>query len=245
MSVTPVTNGLGSELREARVQRGLTLEQISYETRIRTRYLEALEDERFDDLPGDAYAKGFLRTYADFVGLDGPQMVARYRTRFPRRAEPAVAPRRQPAYEPRRGLAVLVAAAAVVVLGVAALVAWQLDTGNGGSNRAATPTTAPSTTASKPKPKPTPAATAPRTPLLALSVLSPCWLEARLGGSEGKLLWVGTLRPGRRLRFGLGRRIWLRAGNPSALQARIDGKLRRLPPSAAELLVNGDGVRAA
>jgi hypothetical protein len=81
--------------------------------------------------------------------------------------------------------------------------------------------------------------------LLALTAASPCWLEARLGGPQGKLLWVGTLQPGRRLRFGLGRRIWLRAGNPSALRARIDGKLRRLPANAGEVLVTPAGVKAA
>lgn len=243
MSVRPVTNGLGSELREARLQRGLTLEQVAYETRIRTRYLEALEDERFDDLPGEAYAKGFLRTYADFIGLDGPQMLARYRARFPRRAEPAVSPRPQPPYEPKRFLAAVGAALALVLLAVAGLVAWQLDGGNGEGERTASATTQ-TNTASRPKPKPA-AQPARRGSLLALTAASPCWLEVRFGGPDGKLVWVGTLQPGRRLRLGLGRRIWLRAGNPTALRARIDGKLRRLPANAGQLLVTSTGLRAA
>jgi cytoskeletal protein RodZ len=71
-------NDIGSELRETRLRRGLTLEQIETKTRIRRRYLEALEEERFDELPGEAYAKGFLRTYADHLGLDGAQFLARY-----------------------------------------------------------------------------------------------------------------------------------------------------------------------
>jgi cytoskeleton protein RodZ len=245
VSVTPVTNGLGSELREARVQRGLTLEQVAYETRIRTRYLEALEDERWDDLPGEAYAKGFLRTYADFVGLDGPQMLARYRDRFPRRAEPPVSPRAQPPYAPRRALAGVALAAGVVLAAVAGLVAWQLDRGDGGRERAAAPATTPATTAVAPKPKPAPAPPARRASLLALTTSEPSWLEVRLGGPEGNLVWVGTLQPGRRLRLGLGRRIWLRAGNPTALRARIDGKPRRLPANVADVLVTSAGIRAA
>jgi cytoskeleton protein RodZ len=245
VSVTPVTNGLGSELREARVQRGLTLEAVAYETRIRTRYLEALEDERWDDLPGEAYAKGFLRTYADFVGLDGPQMLARYRTRFPRRSEPPVAPRAQPPYEPKRGVAAAAVAVAVVLVGVGGLVAWQLDRGGGDAPRAAVTPSAPTTTASAPKPRPAPAPPARRTSLLALTTTAPSWLEVRLGGPNGRVVWVGTLQPGRRLRLGLGRRIWFRAGNPAALRARIDGKLRRLPPDAADVLVTSAGVRAA
>lgn len=242
--MTPVTNGLGSELREARLQRGLTLEQVAYETRIRTRYLEALEDERFEDLPGEAYAKGFLRTYADFLGLDGAQMLVRYRTRFPRR-EPPVAPRRQPPYEPKRVLTAAAAAAALVLLGVAGLVAWQLDRGDGAGERAGAPAGPRTTATTRPKPTPAPAAQLPRrASLLALSAVSPCWLEVRLGGPRGRLLWVGTLQPGRRLRLGLGRRIWFRAGNPPALRARFDGKLRRLPRNAIEVLVTSTGVRA-
>ena len=243
--MTPVTNGLGSELREARVQRGLTLEQVAYETRIRTRYLEALEDERFDDLPGEAYAKGFLRTYADFIGLDGSQMLARYREQFPRRAEPPVSPRPQPAYEPKRFLALAGAAVAVVLLAVGGLVAWQLDGGDANPDRTATPATSSVATTTASKPNPAASAPATRTSLLALTTSSPSWLEVRLGGPRGKLVWVGTLQPGRRLRLGLGRRIWLRAGNPTALVARIDGKRRPLPPNAGDMLVTSKGVRAA
>jgi cytoskeletal protein RodZ len=243
VTVTPVTSGLGSELREARVQRGLTLEQVTYETRIRTRYLEALEDERFDDLPGEAYAKGFLRTYADFLELDGTQMLARYRARFPRRSEPPVAPRPQPPYEPKRLVTAALAAAALLLLAVGGLAAWQLDRGDG--KRTAVPSTTPATTQTAAKPKPAPAAQPPRRgSLLALTAVSPCWLEVRLGGARGKLLWVGTLQPGRRLRLGLERRIWFRAGNAAALRAPIDDKPRRLSPDSVEVLVTSDGLRA-
>ncbi len=73
---------LGSTLREARVRRGIELAQVAAETRIRTRYLQALEDERFELLPGSAYAKGFLRAYADYLGLDGQLFVDEYSARF-------------------------------------------------------------------------------------------------------------------------------------------------------------------
>ena len=61
---------IGSSLREARMRRQLELSQIERDTRIRAKYLLALEDDRFEVLPGLAYAKGFLRTYADYLGLD-------------------------------------------------------------------------------------------------------------------------------------------------------------------------------
>ena len=61
---------LGSDLRAARLRRGLELEEVAEQTRISRRYLRALEEERFELLPGDAYAKSFLRSYADYLGLD-------------------------------------------------------------------------------------------------------------------------------------------------------------------------------
>jgi cytoskeletal protein RodZ len=61
---------LGASLEEERRRQGLDLEQVEEATHIRRRYLRALEEERFELLPGDAYAKGFLRAYAEFLGLD-------------------------------------------------------------------------------------------------------------------------------------------------------------------------------
>ena len=59
---------IGSSLREARERQKLELSKIERETRIRSRYLQALEEERFDRPPAPAYAKGFLRTYANYPG---------------------------------------------------------------------------------------------------------------------------------------------------------------------------------
>src|ERR1700748_1350196 len=62
---------IGGSLREARLKRNLTPADVQKAIRIRDRYLQALEEERWELLPGDAYVKGFLRTYADYLGLDG------------------------------------------------------------------------------------------------------------------------------------------------------------------------------
>jgi cytoskeletal protein RodZ len=62
--------GLGGSLAEARLARGLELRDAERETRIRARYLAALEDEEFDLLPGDAWGLVFLRTYASYLGLE-------------------------------------------------------------------------------------------------------------------------------------------------------------------------------
>ena len=61
---------IGNTLREARVRRKLTLQQAEEETKVRVKYIQAMENEDFDVLPSPAYVKGFLRTYSTFLGLD-------------------------------------------------------------------------------------------------------------------------------------------------------------------------------
>lgn len=73
--------GLGTSLADARVARGLELRDAERETRIRARYLAALEDEEFDLLPDDAWGLVFLRTYASFLGLDPIGYADEYRRR--------------------------------------------------------------------------------------------------------------------------------------------------------------------
>lgn len=70
---------LGNRLREARERLGLDLDQVEASTRIRRVFLEALEEERFDVLPADVYARGFLQNYARFLGLDPKEILAAYR----------------------------------------------------------------------------------------------------------------------------------------------------------------------
>ena len=71
--------GVGDELRARRESLGKSIADIVDAVRIQGRYLEALEDGRLDDLPGTVYALGFVRTYAEYLGLNGPEIVARYK----------------------------------------------------------------------------------------------------------------------------------------------------------------------
>ncbi|MDH3229206.1 MAG: DUF4115 domain-containing protein [Alphaproteobacteria bacterium] len=70
---------VGDELRMRRESMGKSIADVVDAVRIQSRYLEALEDGRLDDLPGTVYALGFVRTYADYLGLDSPEIVARYK----------------------------------------------------------------------------------------------------------------------------------------------------------------------
>jgi cytoskeletal protein RodZ len=69
---------IGQRLREAREAKGCTLEDAERVTRIRAKFLAALEDEAFGALPSEAHARGFLRNYAQFLGLDADQAVAQF-----------------------------------------------------------------------------------------------------------------------------------------------------------------------
>src|SRR5919201_966206 len=74
-------------LSEARLRQGFELPRVEADTKIRAKCLRALEDERFEVLPGDTYVKGFLRTYAEYLGLDGQLYVDEYNSRFAREEE--------------------------------------------------------------------------------------------------------------------------------------------------------------
>jgi cytoskeletal protein RodZ len=72
-------DSLGEKLRQAREEKGCTLEQVSRDTNIATRYLQALETEDFSDFPGEPYILGFLRNYSEYLGLDVQEQLSLYR----------------------------------------------------------------------------------------------------------------------------------------------------------------------
>ena len=68
----------GEKLRRERELRGITLEEVAVATKIGTRNLRALEEEKFSQLPGGIFNKGFVRAYARYVGIDEEQAVGDY-----------------------------------------------------------------------------------------------------------------------------------------------------------------------
>jgi hypothetical protein len=126
---------IGSVLRDARERAGLELRDLEATTKIRLRYLAALEDEHWDDLPSPAYAKGFLRTYAQLLGLDGEALVDEFRRQVESGPGESSYPlgdqvlSRRARKGGRTGPPAAVVALAVVALVVLALVAIGLVTG--------------------------------------------------------------------------------------------------------------------
>src|SRR3954453_17318428 len=128
---------IGATLREARMRQRIDISEVESETKIRAKYLRALENEEWDLLPGPTYVKSFLRTYAEALGLDGKLLIEEYKLRHERLSDVERPPTRPPgAREPRRrrrvgsgrGWAVL----AVVALLLGGLYALGRPDGGGG-----------------------------------------------------------------------------------------------------------------
>ncbi len=78
--------GVGALLRRRREEIQQDVDDVSRQLRIRSAYIRAIEEGRFQELPGNAYAIGFVRAYADYLGLDGGSVVSDYRDELARRS---------------------------------------------------------------------------------------------------------------------------------------------------------------
>src|SRR3954468_3089264 len=137
---------IGSTLREARMRERIDVSEIEAKTKIRAKYLRALENEEWSLLPGPTFVKSFLRTYATALGLDGKALVEEYRLHHerpsegmepivssPQRSRPS---RRQPSAGPSKGYLVAVGAIVSVIIVLIILLATNgssKKTGGGGN----------------------------------------------------------------------------------------------------------------
>jgi cytoskeleton protein RodZ len=129
-------DGVGNKLREARTRKKLSLQEAEGATKIRGRYLGAIENDEWDQLPGDTYARAFIRTYGRYLGLDGDRLAEEHRRSSgaarPGERLPRVDPRPRPVVRERqRGSRISPRLMAVIVtaLVIAALLAIGLTTG--------------------------------------------------------------------------------------------------------------------
>jgi cytoskeleton protein RodZ len=242
---------IGNSLREARLRQGLEFSEVEQATKIRGKYLRALEDEQFDILPGQTYVKGFLRTYAEYLGLDGQLYVDEYNSRYiPGDAEtPLRAQSTSVGRNPRvESSVVLVALAAIGIVTALVVVAWRY-----GSD---TPETAipdfsaqpPAVTKARPKTK---TRAVRRPPVLARTLVTApfgdSWMEVRAGSAGGRQLYEGTVLRGQApLRFSRHRRLYVVLGRPGNLRMRVNGRWRRMPiAEPGAVLVTPRGIAAA
>jgi cytoskeletal protein RodZ len=222
---------IGSSLREARTRQGLEFDEMETRTKVRAKYLRLLEEERFDQLPGHTYTKGFLRVYADGLGLDGQLYVDEYNSRFvagdedyaprPRRVSPG-RPRRQRQRESRLVVGTLLAIAVVTALVIAA---WRF----GSPDTPSVPGVQQKSGAERPS------ATAQAIVLEVRAAKGPSFVEVRAGSPGARVLYAGTLDRGQVQRFAR-KALYLRVDRPRRVVVRLNGSPYPLSRSG-ELLV--------
>jgi cytoskeleton protein RodZ len=214
---------IGSSLREARMRQGLDFPELEERTKIRPKYLRALEDERFDLLPAPTYVRGFLRSYAEVLGLDGQPFVDEYNSRFtvgeddaPLRARRVPPPRRDRGQrESRMAVVALIAIAVVTALVIAA---WKFGGPEGEAVPGLQGTAKPAVT-SHPR---------GRVHLVVGATQGNSWMEVRMTSSAGQLLYSGTLEVGQHKSF-VGRSLQLALRAPQNVTVRVDGNRVELP----------------
>jgi cytoskeletal protein RodZ len=83
---------IGPTLRDARIRARIDMSEVETQTKIRAKYLRAIENEEWDLLPGPVYIKSFLRTYGDYLGLDSRMLVEEFKQRYERPHDQEMAP---------------------------------------------------------------------------------------------------------------------------------------------------------
>ncbi|MFJ8026582.1 helix-turn-helix domain-containing protein [Streptomyces sp. NPDC096311] len=233
---------VGRALRQARIEAGLTVDDVSNATRVRIGIVHAMEQDDFAPCGGDVYARGHLRTLARAVRLDPAPLLARYDAEHGGRPAPTPA---APLFEaerirPERRGPNWTAAMVAAIVAVIGFVGFTVVKGSGGSDakssvaEGSTPTASTSTTSASPKiskpadPKPEPSdsaiAAAPQDKV-TVQVSAPdgrSWISAK--DHNGRLLFDGLLKQGESKTFQDKTKIDLVLGDAGAIKLYVNGK---------------------
>ena len=224
---------IGNSLREARLRQQLDFPEVEQATKIRARYLRALEDEQFDTLPAETYVKGFLRAYAEYLGLDGQLYVDEYNSRYVLgEDEPVARPRRSTAARRTErhvdSRVVVLTVAGIVAVVALFILAWKFGGSNNGHIANLDNKKPPVTKKHRARPV--------SAHLVLRAVGGGCRLEVYRNSASGKLLWAGTLEPGKQAISLWGKRMWVRAGAPRHLAATLNGRKLTFPTGRAVIV---------
>lgn len=248
----------GSWLRRQREVREISLREIADASKISLRYLEAFEQDRFDVLPAPIFARGFLREYAKYVGLDPDEVVNHFLS-----AKQALEPEEQGEAEaeppPSRSswvLNLLLVLAVLIVIALVAMLAFHAERSRGGqsepapdveSSRSAAPAGEPPPAVAEEVAPPRPvtaaapaadadgleAATAPEAPLtVTLEFVDRCWVVIDVDGRREIQQEVAA---GESLRLEAQERVRLTLGNAGGVEVRVNGRRYDLGRGSGEV----------
>jgi cytoskeleton protein RodZ len=238
---------IGSSLREARIRQDLDFPALEQGTKIRAKYLRALEEERFELLPAHTYVKGFLHSYADYLGLDGQLYVDEYNSRYVIGEEEAlVGARRPPARVPaarhrrrerREAGAVLVALGAIGLVTALVIAAWRF----GGPEQSRVPGLQESGGQGTNAPTAKPASTG-TSRITVWARNGDTRLQVMRNSLSGKVVYSGTLERGQTQRF-TGARLAVSIGRPQNVRVAVNGQRERLTRRWGTYLVTPNGLQ--
>jgi cytoskeleton protein RodZ len=207
---------IGNSLREARLRQGLDFPEIEQATKIRGKYLRALEEEAFEVLPAQTYVKGFLRSYADYLGLEGQLYVDEFNSRYVRGEledeeeqpfRPRGAPNRSGSFQ---GRAVLLTLAVIAVLTTFVFLAAFKGGHKGSGVVLNTPP------AQKTQQK-------PGAKLVVSAAAGRPYVEIWRGARTGKPIYQGTIDLGQPRTFA-GKHLWIYVFQPANLRLSLNGR---------------------
>lgn len=227
---------VGELLRSEREKKGLAIKDAERATSIRALYLSAIEEGKYSVVPGEVYLKGFIRNYANYLGLDGQQMVDLYRQQQqpvaapPTSKDPSSAakqqeskPEQQPTDEPGSSLKWLGVGAVVVAIAAGAF--WFSQSPAPApiqqQQQQAVPVPVPG------QPVTPPAAVVPQSPATAKPVVinakytAECWT---LVTADGKEVYEGTAKAGDNLSWEADKTIVIKVGNAGGIDIVYDGQ---------------------
>jgi cytoskeleton protein RodZ len=233
-----VDGRIGEELRQEREDRGIELEEVEAATGVRARFLRAIEEEDWEQLPGEFYARAFTRTYARYLGLDPAEFALEHRPdhvgegEAGPRVEPELVPRVPSARKSRPWLPIAGVLGAVLLLAIVVMVIAALS--GGGSTRSSSSSTGQrgegrgAGTKHQPKPPPKPPGTS-----LTLTATAEVWV-CLLDGSGKPLIDGEILQPGSEAGPFSSHRYSMSFGNGS-VELDVDGSPQPTPESSSPI----------
>jgi cytoskeleton protein RodZ len=237
---------IGSTLRDARIRARIDMTEVETRTKIRAKYLRAIENEEWDLLPGPVYAKSFLRTYGDYLGLDSRMLVDEFKRRYERPSDHEATPIASIARDrerdrgpnrprgprgPRRPMPPWAPIGLVLVAIVVAL--YVIGTNSGGSSKSPTPAGIHTGAHRHARTKPKTVAPAPKPPTVVhLQLVPTADVYVCLVNAHGRMLInEQTFGAGQTVPREEGRKLLLTLGNAN-VQVKVNGHTVPLAVSA-------------
>jgi cytoskeletal protein RodZ len=221
---------IGESLADARRQAGLTVTQVSQQTRIRESIIRDIEQDDFSQCGGDFYARGHIRGIAGAVGTDPVPLIRAYDAEHGPpgtiRAADVFEPSRPVKIRERRRSPSLSMIVGVVLLAIIGFGVYRLvsDNGSGPGSKAVAAPAHRATASAKARPAPSPAPTSDDV-VIKLTATEDCWVQLT-SSSDGSQLYMGVIQAGASMKWTERQAVNVRLGNPGGVTLTVNGQLQ-------------------